>query len=331
MSDYYTAVWNSVKGNPVDKGLFTIIDVTTNSRNEISEILSTVNSMSPSVIGLDVTNLWHEDMMADSMLVSVIQSIPNIVLPVEYHDNGRYDKEFLYSILLDRADNQEYGVVSFPNNRDIIRTYKPSFTVNGQTIEAFGCVVAKYCGADISNIIKKKKCLINYTSLKLSDENALPGSQLLKPDSLNYEFLTSSILDRIVLIGCTTDTHDQHLTPLGYSISGVMIHAHIINSILNNTNIGMTPLLIRYICCFLLAFVILLWYQKHKPSIKKVNKIWHKVLIYTLIFIVSLILCSVIGTYLFVHCHYYIDFAPYIVTLIISFLLRDKQFDFTKK
>jgi len=87
MSDYYTAVWKSVKGNSVDNGRFEIIDVTDCSRRDITEILKAVSNMSPKVIGLDVSYISEENPTEDSLLVQTILSIPNIVLPVVFQDN----------------------------------------------------------------------------------------------------------------------------------------------------------------------------------------------------------------------------------------------------
>ena len=86
MSDYYTAVWESVKGRSNDNGRFFVIDITNNSRDEIASILESVNSMNPRVIGLDVTNIWEEDESIDKHFVNTIKSIPNIILPIECYD-----------------------------------------------------------------------------------------------------------------------------------------------------------------------------------------------------------------------------------------------------
>ena len=244
MSDYYTAVWNKMKGNSVDNR-FVMIDVTDNSRREITEILNTVNNMNPAIIGLDVSYIWKENPSEDSLLVQTIQSIPNIILPVEYYTNELGNDAFLYSIFQNQLIGKEYGVVSFPENRDVLRTYKPSFEIESCAIGAFGCVIAKKCGADISELEKHNSALINYTTLKLTDDDAVPGSQFLNLNSRDCQFRSSQIVDKVVLIGSTNQTRDQHLTPLG-NLSGVMIHAHIINSLMENKSIRETPLLIRY-------------------------------------------------------------------------------------
>ena len=329
MSDYYTAVWESVR-DTVDNGRFAIIDITDNSRREITEILRVINSMNPAIIGLDVSYIWEENQSEDSLLVKTIQSLPHIVLPVEYQDNVQGNDTFLYGIFHDQLIDKEYGVVSFPENRDVIRTYNPSFTIGNQTLDAFGCVIAKKCGADISNAREKSKQLINYTTLQISDDDIAPGFQFLNLSSRDSLSLSSAISDKIVLLGSTHLTSDQHLTPLGNSLSGVMIHAHIINSLIDNKSIQTTPLLFRYLFCFIVSLIAILWFQKRKLSEKNNKKIWKSLITWSFLFLASVILFAIIGTIIFSKYCYYIDFSPYIVTLVLVYLIKDKEIDLKK-
>lgn len=329
MSDYYTAVWESVR-DTVDNGRFAIIDITDNSRREITEILRTVNSMNPAIIGLDVSFVHEEDPSEDSLLVQTIQSLPRLVLPVEYLENEQGSESFHYVVFPNQLTDKEYGVVSFPENRDVLRKYNLSFKIGNQSIDAFGCVIAQKCGADISHVHGKSNQIINYTTFELTDDDAIPGFQFLNLNTRDSLSLASEISGKIVLLGATHLTSDQHLTPLGHSLSGVMIHAHIINSLLENKSIQTTPLIIRYLFCFIVAFVAIMWFQKQKRSEKKDNKIWKQLIMCIVLFCVSVLLFAVFGTVIFYKWCYYIDFAPYIVTLIIVYLIKDKELDFKK-
>lgn len=330
MSDYYTALWKNVRGNSVDNGKFEIIDVTDYSRNDITKILKAVSNMSPKVIGLDVSYISEGEPDEDSLLISTIQSISNIVLPVEYQDKENGNKAFYYSIFNDQLMNKEYGVVSFPNNRDVIRKFTPSFSIGNQSIDAFACVIAKKCDANLSTIDLPNEMLINFTTLKLDDDDDIQGFQFLKMNQRDSLSLASSISDKIVLIGATKHTNDQHLTPLGNSISGIMIHAHIINSLMENKIIQTTPLIIRYFLCFIMAIVAIMWHKKRKQSEEKGKSIWKTIALWCFLFLASVIIFSGIGTLLFCTFNYYIDFSPYIVTLIIAHLSNNKSIDFNK-
>ena len=330
MSDYYTAVWKSVKGNSVDNERFEIIDVSDRSRNDIAEILKAVNNMSPKVIGLDVSFISEENPAEDSLLVQTIQSIPNIVLPVVYQDNEQGQDAFDQGIFYDQLKDKDYGVVSFPNNRDVIRIFTPSFSNKYQSIDAFGCVIANKVGVDLSSIGCPKEMIINYTTLKLEDDDELPGFQFLNINQRDSISLASEISGKIVLIGGTKHTNDQHLTPLGSSLSGVMIHAHIINSLIENKVIHSTSLIIRYLLCLLVAVVAILWNDKRKKSEEKRKSIWITIALWCFLFLISVILFAGIGTFLFCRYNYYIDFSPYIVTIIIAHLLKDKTITFGK-
>ena len=324
MSDYYTAVWSSVRGNHVDNGRFTVIDISENNRHEISEILKIVNKMGPSIIGIDVSHIWEENKNDDSLLINTILSLPNVVLPVEYHNTKDNGEKFMYSIFYDQLKDLPYGVVSFPKTREVLRTYYPHFQIGDQKYDAFSCIIAKKTGTDISYIYNKKKWLINYTTLNLTDEDALPAFQLLHLNTRDSLFLASQIKDRIILLGSTNLTNDQHLTPLGNTLSGVMIHAHIINSIIENKNIKTTPVILRYFLCFIFALLVIEIYNKRSEKLLNYKSIWKKILYSFFVFFVSLILFSLLGTTIFCKMNYYIDFTPYLITLIIIYLIRDK-------
>lgn len=324
ISDYYTAVWESVKGNSVDNERFAIIDITDYSRRDITEILQAVSNMNPKVIGLDVSYMSEENPAEDSLLVQTLLSIPNIVLPVEYQDKKQGKESFYYSVFYDQLNNKDYGVVSFPNNRDVIRIFTPSFSIENQSIDAFGWTIANKSGADLSSIDFQKEMIINYTTLKLEDDDEIPGFQFLNMNQRDGISLASEINGKIVLIGGTKHTSDQHLTPLGSSLSGVMIHAHIINFLIENKVIHSTSLLIRYLLCLFVAFVAIMWNDKRKNSEVKRKNIWITIALWCVLFLASVILFAGIGTFLFCRYCYYIDFSPYIVTIIIVHLLKEK-------
>lgn len=330
MSDYYTAVWKSVKGNSVDNERFAIIDITDYSRRDITEILHAVSNMNPKVIGLDVSYISEENPAEDCLLVKTIRTIPNIILPVEYHDKEQEKEVFYYSIFYDQLKDKDYGVVSFPNNRDVIRIFTPSFCIGKQTIDAFGCVVADKSGTDLSDIDRQKEMIINYTTLKLEDDDEIPGFQFQNMSHRDSISLASEINGKIVLIGGTKHTSDQHLTPLGSSLSGVMIHAHIINSLIENKVIHSTSLSIRYLLCLIVAVLAIMWNDKRKKSEEKRKSIWITIALWCVLFLVSVIIFACIGTFLFCWYSYYIDFSPYIVAIIIAHLLKDKTITFGK-
>lgn len=330
MSDYYTAVWKSVKGNSVDNERFAIIDITDYSRRDITEILKAVSNMNPKVIGMDVSYISEENSTEDSLLVQTIQSIPNIVLPVEYQNNEQGQDVFGYSIFYDQLKDKDYGVVSFPNNRDVIRIFTPSFSIENQSLDAFGFVIANKDGADLSSMDRQKEMIINYTTLKMEDNDEIPGFQFLNMNQRDSISLASEITGRIVLIGGTKHTSDQHLTPLGSSLSGVMIHAHIINSLIENKVIHSTSLIIRYLLCLIVAVVAIMWNDKRKKSGEKRKSIWKTIASWCFLFLISVILFAGMGTFLFCRYNYYIDFSPYIVTIIIVHLLKDKTITIDK-
>lgn len=325
MSDYYTVVWESVKGNSLDNRKFAIIDVTENSRCEIAKIISVIGEMNPKIIGLDVTTTYTEENFTDTLWVAAIRSISNIVLPVEYCKNSQGEDVFLYSTFKEQFDGKRFGIVSFPNNRDILRTFRPIFHQGALTYDSFSCAIADEIGVDISSVLKKNKVLINYTTLNLSDDDDIPGSDFLYLDSLKQSFLHSEIAGKIVLIGSTHLTNDQHTTPLGYNLSGLMIHAHIINSLIEERSITTIPTVLRFIICFFVAFLTLMWYYTHKSPVICTDTIGKQIIVSSIPFVASLIVFSIAGTWVFCKFNYYVDFSPYIVTFILLYFLKDKK------
>ncbi len=330
MSDFYTAIWQNTRTNSIDNGKFEIIDITDYSRSDISQILRTISNMNPKVIGLDISFITKEDSVIDSRLVKTIQSIPNIVLPVEYQEMENGSEVYNYSIFRDQYKNKEYGVVSFPNVRDVIRTFKPRYQIDNQSIDAFSFVIAKKLDKNLSIENLPKEMLINFTTLKLEDEDAIQGFQFLNLKNNDSIILASTISNKIVLIGGTRHTSDQHLTPLGSSISGLMIHAHIINFLIDKRILHQTPKIIQYILCFILAIFAIYWFKLRCQSEDKHRNLLKSIIKWLLLFITSVIIFAVIGTLLFCKYSYYCDFSPFIVTIIIVDLYYKYINNYTK-
>lgn len=331
MSDYYTAVWKSINDYSIDNERITVIDISESTREEIARILSVVKDMHPSIIGLDVSLIWDKNEDADSIYLETIKSIPNLILPVEYTETDQGQGVFLYDKFHNEQFQSNYGVVSFPDNDDILRTFQPSFTVGDTVYRAFACTIAEMENIDISKIYTKDKLFINYTTLAMSDEDAIPSWQFLDLDSAKYNVLSNSITNKIVLIGSTHLTSDHHQTPLGYSLSGVMIHAHIINSLLENKMIYSVPLVLRFIICFILAYLLLWSYTKRNKKNSKPKNIWGAITKALLLLVISLGIFGCVGTFLYCNCCYYVDFAPYIVTFILTKTIKDINFKLKEK
>lgn len=322
MSDYYTTVWERVQGNSVDEGRFQVVDLSDNDRRDIVEILSIISGMNPKVIGFDINCIYKDSSIVDSLLVELLRSNQNIVLPVEYTEN-----KFLYSVFYEELKDKEYGVVSFPGTKGILRTFYPSFTSGDKFHRSFACAVAEMYGADISRVYRKNKHLINFTTLRLTDADAIPGNQFLNLNERDSSSLASEISNRIVLLGTSRLTIDNHMTPLGYNLSGVMIHAHIINALIDGKTIRTVNPLVTYFICFIMSFVLMM-IKRNDRSRTNVKIVWKYKIVWALLtFLCSILAFSLIGTIIYCKCNLFIDFAPYIVVVVIWYILKDKEFN----
>lgn len=302
ITNVYNIVANSRPVRTLEKDIV-IVDIDHADRNDITDLLNVLSIMEPEAVGLDVTFNEHRD--NDSLLLSAISSIPNMVLASTL--GGGQDNSWFYD---KTRQKHNYGFVNLPSNIDggIIREFPTWLT------DSVGNRGASFAVAIIEKIAPE-------AIEKLSAR----GHEFEAIDYPSHEFLTlqwdevpdhpQDISGKIVLIGDNGDSSDMHYTPLNKKMSGVMIHACALCTMLNDHYQDTIPkwvnILLAWVLCFIMSFV----------SISINSPI--KGLTLRLIQVALLYLILRIGYWLFIDEHIILDFSYSLLMLTFVFFAID--------
>ena len=282
-----------------------IVKVDGISRDDIAHIIRKVDNYEPSAIILDVMFIYPSP--SDTLLIEVCETTDNLILPVIIEENGNIIKSYFYDYLSDPY----LGAVNIAGNshKDIIRNFKPFFsTPEGSipTIDSEALYVydkEKYNHLLLRNNTQE---IINYPSTQFYE---LDGSDIL--DSEETTLIAEILKDKLVYIGNIDDPSDFHLTPIE-TMSGLEIHAHTLDTMIQDKYIDKTPTLkswiIAIIACYIFIFCGTFFNLKGLSGSSLYLRFIQIAVILSLI---------IIGSWYFLHHNFYLDFAPTI--LMISF------------
>lgn len=246
-----------------------IIGVDSCSRSDIASLIDAVSYAEPRVIGLDV--FFEFPGKDDDMLISAISDCDNIVLPLRMDYDIETDNfintqgSFFYSSL----DDATYGVVNFPSDKSsVLRKFRPIFTTDSDSIDSFAAAIAlKVCNDSYIHLINRNNNLenINFFATEFAEYDAF---EIIDEKRFPRQGIEKIIHDKIVLIGGLNIATDKHITPVDNSMSGVKVHAKIIDTIIGKRYIRHShhaiDLLISFIFCFLFAYINLCSKQSEK-------------------------------------------------------------------
>lgn len=235
-------------------------------RDIFTKAVNNLKNEKPRVVGIDVLFLEKRD--GDDTLKSAIQNAGFPVVLASKEAGG---------ILLESYLGGKNGFVNFePDSDGKIRRSFVSQTIIPNCEASFTFVIVKeYLGS------KEPYGCSEYVSLNKSRKiprnlsfNYTNGSftYISFKDLLNGKFFPGFFTNKIVLIGSTaldlrSNLNDNFIDVFGQRISGILIHANIINSFLENKFQTDFPLKWFYIFIFVLSNGLLYLYSKLKRSI----------------------------------------------------------------
>lgn len=234
-SDFYSKLGKQ-SGTPISQNT-AVVSVDGCSRSQLASIIDTLNTVAD-VICLDI--LFKRKEPQDSILISKINSCDNIVLPyVLAKTSEKYiesDSSYFYKAL--DTSSVHYGAVNLNAEKvgDIIRRFKSEFDLaNGKKMDSFATAAIRcYAKVKKNNSLKSlpdELKQINFHNVEIPKYSV---SDILQ----NKDVLRG----RLVLLGYDENLSDRHNVPVHGSLSGVVIHAYIIETILSgkyvSENIG---------------------------------------------------------------------------------------------
>lgn len=227
------------------------------NRGKIAECLSTVDSLKPWIIGVDIIFEGVKGDQEDNLSLFYVANDmkSKAVWSTKLLDYDNKTKSFtnqLNSFFCDTLALQ-LGFTNLDDNleRKTIRKMLTVEKLNGKSINSFPLELALTLGDSIS-IKPNNKLTIDYGT----KFNTVPYDSI--------KFHEDLITNHIVLIGSTTDEADMWSTPIG-KMSGVALQAYSLNTLRSHSDINYysfwTNLLIAFILCYLFEIILDLGFQ----------------------------------------------------------------------
>jgi len=296
-------------------------------RVRIAEQIQIIRKHQPRVIGFDGFFSARRDSTVDVILHEQLCK-SNIVMAVYLTGKNELDAKFDKLEMSDPWFSS--GVTGFVNlggsnpTTSTVRNFSPSEVFRGRTIEAFGMKIAKRFNPDAVQYLKNRnnnREVINY----IGNKNAFicfDATEIL--DSLaDLEI----VKDKIVLMGyigesfqSRPDLEDIYYTPMNPELTGrslpdmygVVIHANIINMILNCNYINSMPVWLCVVLSFILCYFyisFITWFNARKP------------LLFDITFPFFLLLLNVVIVYIFFllyeYCNYSINSLYFLAPILL--------------
>lgn len=306
LDTYYTVNNMSYDRNSLIKTSsdITIVDLTdVTERPEVYAVLKKIITAEPKLIGFDVW-MAHTDSVptpVEDSLRLLLSGNPKIVSPcVLSGESSRNNTSFLYVdfpfYASEEASNIAAANIDLMGTNWNCRTFTPVLSCQEREYESFAVALSSQLSPNSYHKVMMQPSRPHYINYSRMGYQNLSGSFLLTDTTGISEML---IKDKVVLVGDTNDISDLYPTPIKIRMSGVEIHANILNTILTESWPRIMSDFLAWIVAFLGVFCLI-------PFIRSLQKNdWLR--IFSGAIRALLILLLVFLSYLvFVKCHYYI-------------------------
>ncbi|MCH5247620.1 MAG: CHASE2 domain-containing protein [Muribaculaceae bacterium] len=256
VTDYYSSVADSRPVRTLDNSII-IVDIRDCSRNEIAEALEYISYFEPAAVGLDVVFEEPGDEDIDQYLLNVVNSYDKtLVLPVILAQNdttGMFEvKEECF--FMPEVENPTLGVVNLPSRfkNGTKREFPGYFPLeNGDTLDSFVSGLARIADPLAYYHLCRRgntKEFINYPSRSF---------RIIKGDLTSIIDNSEIIKNNIVLVGSVNDIDDIHPTPVDMKMSGILVHAYALSTILRHDYLNVPPRFISLALAFVMCFIVI--------------------------------------------------------------------------
>lgn len=254
---------------PTESGYITIVDIgDVTSRRQIAEILDYVYSLNPRCIGVDLDFSAGQEGFTDSILSATISRIKEKAVFVNQlyeYDNASNAFTKIHNSYFSTGRSNRFAV-------DHLNEGFANLKNNGTSESVLKYSVAERFNDSIYLSLPAR--MIDDESIVDLQEHYISYYPTLFNVVRHDEITHSDIAENFVLVGAVEHSGDKYNTPLGL-MPGIMIHAYIIQTIVEGSEIKVMPELLD-ICLTLftgVAFIIFLValdyfirYTKHRTA-----------------------------------------------------------------
>lgn len=260
-TDIYYGILHDT-GDPQVNHTVTVIDIYQfQGRGNYAKLLEDIEALHPAVICVDAVfeGLKLDDQNGDMELSAVVEKYDNLIFSMKmeevHSENGMWvSYQPIHSYFTEYVDtreafcNMERGNLYDAMKREIPITARVDSTIYKSMIVE---TVNYFVGHDITEG-RNDAVKINYTPTTF---------QSLKPSEIKDH--PDLIKDHIVLLGDLHDQVDQHWSPLGEKLAGVIILAYGIQTMLDKTEIIEPHWFITCILSYIIVLIMLYIINAH--------------------------------------------------------------------
>ncbi len=333
LSDLFQAVTYDNKTATISKDIVIVATDSCEGRMDVVKLLDTISSSyDVRAIGLDIFFSKPKDTLRDDSLLHALQYTPKLICASKITDTIANKELYMTTIKQSFFDNDtsitrhlRLGYINFPSDslQEVVRAFYPiSITPFYDTLYCFAAAILQVADTFKFRILlqrQRDREYINYHATK--QIKVIPYQSVL-----THELDANELNSKIVLIGDTGNVADLHRVPFQlpkiespspynqYATPGVVLHAYILQTMLDQDYITPIPNWLNWLIAFLLSelmIIILLYAKNHMGDF---SNLVVRLTQFALLF------CSVwIGVWCLQYTNYYIDFSS--TLLMIAFCL----------
>lgn len=310
MSDVYNNVAESRLVAMVNSEIV-IVALDGCNRDDIANLLINLNTLSPSVMGLDV--LFFNKYEGDEYLIQAIRSCSNLILPIAIDEE---EGDVIESYFYNEIPEKKLGCINLDAyaSNQCVRTFRPIVQTSNFSLNAFGVQAASIADPKAYKTLLSRDRISEVISYPSVEFQTLFAKDILE-NPLSFK---DQICGKIILMGDVENTGDFHLTPISNGMPGIMIHAHIIDTIISGKYISHIPMWSKWIIAFAVCFVFMLVKLFVRDISYKLG-----LLLMRVIQMSCLYLFFAIGCKMYIDHMTYIDFAPTLLMISLALFTYD--------
>ena len=317
MSDIYQSISESKAIHQLSKDI-TIVSIDGYSRADVLDAVNLISEYSPAAIGLDVFfSIPEQD---NSYLLSTLSSIPNLVCAGMFKQDMdatsfHHIQQSFYEDSIDVTHG--YANLNASSQRDVIRQFVPYvLTANNDTLLSMPAQLAKICYP-----LRYKTMLSRGGVAETIAFDNIEFPIIPVQDVLSGEADETLLSNRIVLIGDIHNLYDSYLSPLHNTLSGVVLHAYALQTIIYDNYINISPTWLNWLIALILGILFAICNLAAKYHMSNFGNLFTRLLQFAMMYILI-----VIGSIYFASHHNYINFSPAILMIGFGSLSFDLWF-----
>lgn len=313
MTDIYNAVEERRSAVPLSQDVI-VVNVDSCDRKQTLDAIQRIAACSPKAIGVDLyfaVPQENNDYLVETILLTDNLVSSMWVNPVEGEAYERVPLSFFDEYFT--PEHAGYVNLDAKYSWKVVRTFLPFVcTADGDTLPSMELELSRIAAPERTKQLLErgnKAETIDFTSCEI---------EVVDAGRLDTPAVAERIRDKVVLVGLMNDVKDCYLTPLHDPQSGVMIHAHALQTILGASYVRTSPKWLNWtIAIFVcLVFLILMQWAKAKKSW------WGSLILRLGQFLIMYGLVG-LGCAIYADWHAYVDFSPAILMMGLASFARD--------